>query len=284
MASPFATGADWMILHVSARRHAWRGEGWLSIKSFSGGRAQYSVGAGFHAVGDDSYLILNHGRTYTIEIDATRPVESFCVFFSQDFAADALRTTRQAHNELLDSEADRSAPVEFFEKNYRHDQTVTPVLRKLKGMHQHCERLALEEQMHRLIAALVKAHGEAVREADRLPNVRATTRHELYRRAARARDFADALFAEPITLKQIATAAALSPNHLMRVFAQVYRQTPHEFLTARRIAEAKKLLISTPMSVTEICFAVGFQSLGSFSSLFHRQMGKSPTDFRAANK
>ncbi|HUS35337.1 MAG TPA: helix-turn-helix transcriptional regulator [Verrucomicrobiae bacterium] len=284
MASPFATAADWMILHASARRHAWKGEGWLSIKSFSGGRAQYSVGSGLHAVGDDSYLILNHGRTYTVEIDATEPVESFCVFFSRDFAADALRTSRKADSELLDLESNCSAPVEFFEKNYRHDQTVTPVLRKLKRTHQHCERTALEEQMHRLIVAIVKAHGESVREADRLPNVRAATRHELYRRAARARDFADALFSEPITLKQIATAAALSPNHLMRVFAQVYRQTPHEFLTARRIAEAKKLLSSTAMSVTEICFAVGFQSLGSFSSLFYRQIGKSPTGFRASNK
>jgi AraC-like DNA-binding protein len=284
MAGPFATRADWLILHASARRHAWKGEGWLSVKSFSGGRAFYSVGAGHHAVSDDSYLILNHGRSYAIEIDSQTPIESFCVFFSPTFAGDALRTARKTVQPLLDTETDDSGGVEFYEKNYSHDNAVTPVLKKLKRMHRHCEALELEEQMHQLIGTLLRTHGEAIREADRLSSVRATTRRELYRRAARARDFADALFVEPLTLKQIASAASLSPNHLLRVFSQVYRQTPHEFLTARRIDEAKRLLTRTELSITEICFAVGFQSLGSFSSLFQRRIGLSPSQFRALKR
>jgi AraC family transcriptional regulator len=281
MAGPFATRADWLILHASARRHAWKGEGWLSVKSFSGGRALYSVGAGHHSVGDDTYLILNHGRSYAIEVDSRTPIESFCVFFSPDFAADALRTACKSSGTLLDAPTDDSSGLEFFEKKYPHDDVVTPALRKLKRTHLHCEALEREEQIHRLIVALVRTHGRAIREADQLSSVRAATRRELYRRAARARDFADSLFAEPLTLKQIAVAAALSPNHLLRVFSQVYRQTPHEFLTARRIDEAKRLLAVTELSVTEICFAVGFQSLGSFSSLFQRRVGLSPTQFRA---
>jgi AraC family transcriptional regulator len=284
MARPFASGADWLILHASAGRYAWQGEGWLSIKSFSGGRAQYSVGSGYHAVSDDCYLILNHGRRYAIEIESKMPVESFCVFFAPHFAADALCNSRASDRALLDSDWQSSVNSEFFEKTYLHDRVVTPVLRNLKRLHRHCEPLELEEQMHRLVAALVKVHGETVREADRLPNTRAATRNELYRRAARARDFTEAMFAEPITLKEIAAAAALSPNHLLRVFAQVYGQTPHQFLTARRIAEAKRLLANTEMSVTEICFAIGFQSLGSFSSLFQRRVGMSPALFRASNK
>src|SRR6185436_9572265 len=175
MAQPFATEADWLILHASARRHAWRGEGWLSVKSFSGGRAHYSVGAGHHAVDDDSYLILNHGRSYAIEIDSKTPVESFCVFFSPDFAADALRNTRKLDKALLDTQTDESNGVEFFEKIYPHDDVVTPALRKLKRTHRRSEPMELEEQMHRLIAAFLKTHGEAVHEAEQLPNVRAAT-------------------------------------------------------------------------------------------------------------
>jgi AraC-like DNA-binding protein len=283
MANPFATGPDWRILHAVARRHSWEGEGWLSIKTFRGGRAHYSVGAAHHAVDDDSYLILNHGRKYSIEIDLPNPLESFCVFLAPHLAADVFQTCANSHARLLDGNPN-SSPVDFFEKKYSHDNTVSPLMRRLQKSHRACERGKLEEQIHRLAFALLIAHQAALREAEQLPNVRPATRHELYRRAAIARDFADAMFAEPLTLGDIARAAALSPNHLLRVFSQVYRQTPHQFLTARRLAEAAHLLVWTETSVTEICVAVGFESLGSFVSLFKRRFGLTPGKYRATKK
>jgi AraC-like DNA-binding protein len=266
----------WRILHATARRHSWKGEGWLSIKSFPAGRAHYSVGPGLHAVDQDSYLILNHGTTYRIEVESRVAVESFCVFFEPKFAASAFH--------LMDAEVNGSAAVEFFEKKYPHDELVTPLLRRLRRAHRELTAGALDEEMHRLLMAMLRAHGLAVAKADELPNIRVSARQELYRRAGRARDFADAMFREPLSLREIARAAALSPSHLLRVFAQVYGVTPHQFVIARRLQEAERLLKQTEMSVTEICFEVGFESVGSFSSLFHRKVGVSPSGFRAAKK
>jgi hypothetical protein len=74
--------------------------------------------------------------------------------------------------------------------------------------------------------------------------------------------------------------ARLSPWHLLRAFRQTFGETPHNFLTRLRLERAQQLLTVTSRPVTEICFDVGFTSLGSFSSLFRRKVGLSPAEFR----
>ena len=96
----------------------------------------------------------------------------------------------------------------------------------------------------------------------------------------RARDLMAAGFDRSISLNDAAREACLSPFHFHRLFAQTFGQTPHDFLTARRIEEARRLLVQSDMSITEICFEIGYSSLGSFSSLFQREVGCSPRDYR----
>src|SRR6266404_9956848 len=73
------------ILWDHGKHHFWQGEGALSIKTFPNGRALYNIGRGTHAVGQNSYLILNHRQTYSISVDSRSPVESFCLFFAPGF-------------------------------------------------------------------------------------------------------------------------------------------------------------------------------------------------------
>src|SRR5574341_937523 len=111
------------ILHEKGKQHHWEGVGALSIKSFYHGQAWYNVGHGCHVVNDDSYLVLNHGRPYSISIDARQPVESFCIFFAEGFAEEILRSLTTASLRLLDApETPSSAPLLFFERTYRHDE------------------------------------------------------------------------------------------------------------------------------------------------------------------
>ncbi|HEY6332118.1 MAG TPA: AraC family transcriptional regulator, partial [Blastocatellia bacterium] len=91
---------------------------------------------------------------------------------------------------------------------------------------------------------------------------------DIYRRLCRARAFIDAHYDEPLDLDLIAREACLSRFHFLRLFRTVFKQTPHQYLTERRIRRAKELLAASNMSVTEVCFEVGFESLGSFSTLF----------------
>ena len=98
----------------------------------------------------------------------------------------------------------------------------------------------------------------------------------------RARDMTDRDFARPLTLEAMAGAANLSKFHFARAFAAAYGETPRTYLTRRRIERAKNLLRSANLTVTEVCYLVGFQSLGSFSSRFRRLVGQSPSEYREA--
>jgi transcriptional regulator GlxA family with amidase domain len=138
----------------------------------------------------------------------------------------------------------------------------------------------LEEQLHDLLARLLRVHHAARAEAEGLPAARRSTREELYRRLHRARDYAAAFYAQPLSLDDLARAAALSPNHLLRTWRRAFGQTPHQYLTGLRLRQARRLLAATDLPVTEVCLAVGFESLGSFSSLFRRAYGLAPTHLR----
>lgn len=90
----------------------------------------------------------------------------------------------------------------------------------------------------------------------------------------------DRSYNAPISIDDLSREVALSPYYLIRAFRRVYKQTPHQYLVGQRIARAKELLRSSDLSITEICAAVGFESLGSFSTLFRKVAGVSPRAYR----
>lgn len=96
----------------------------------------------------------------------------------------------------------------------------------------------------------------------------------------RARDHADRHFAEPLTLDRLAAVATLSKFHFLRLFRAVYGQTPVAYVSERRTERAQDLLRTTNLTVTEVCYAVGFSSLGSFSARFTEITGESPSAFQ----
>lgn len=97
-----------------------------------------------------------------------------------------------------------------------------------------------------------------------------------------ARDLADRRYAEPLDVDTLAAAAAVSSYHFIRCFAQAYGTTPARYLCERRLERAQDLLRATNLTVTEICCAVGFSSLGSFSARFHELVGVSPSTYQAS--
>ncbi len=86
---------------------------------------------------------------------------------------------------------------------------------------------------------------------------------------------------QPLDLEAMARAVHLSRFHLLRTFHKTFKETPHQYLTRKRIERAKELLANSEMPITEICLEVGFSSLGSFSTLFHQVVGWSPSMYRA---
>lgn len=103
---------------------------------------------------------------------------------------------------------------------------------------------------------------------------------DTHARLCRAREFIDQHYDRPIDLDAIAQQACFSRYHFLRAFRRAFDITPHQYLTHKRIERAKELLEGSDLPVTEVCFQVGFHSLGSFSSLFQRHVGHSPNRYR----
>jgi AraC-like DNA-binding protein len=99
-------------------------------------------------------------------------------------------------------------------------------------------------------------------------------------RLCRARDYLGDRFNRRTSLEEAAGQAYLSPFYFSRLFAEAFGETPHEFFTRLRIDRAKRLLLADRATVTNICFDVGYESLGSFSTRFHTLTGLSPAAFR----
>ena len=95
-----------------------------------------------------------------------------------------------------------------------------------------------------------------------------------------SRDYISGNYHARLSLPEIAAYSYMSPYHFLRVFKNTYGETPNEFLIRLRVKQAKKMLITENFTVSEVCEKVGYTSLGSFSSLFLKQTGVTPTFYR----
>jgi AraC-like DNA-binding protein len=260
-------------------------EGCLSVKSVVVGSALWEVEGRQFVVHENSYLILNDHQSYTMTIDSALDVTTFCLFFKRGFVEDVFRSYSTSTPALLDIPTPTAAPqIHFWERLETQGGSVLRLIRELrqeliKGTR---SQQALEPNFYSIADYLVREHLEMWGRIARLPPLRAATREELYRRLLRGRDYLLSSLGEPVLLSDMAREACLSPYHFHRTFTQAFRETPHRYLTRQRLEKAQRLLTQTTRSITEICFECGFESPGSFSSLFRRWFGVSPRECRAA--
>ena len=104
------------------------------------------------------------------------------------------------------------------------------------------------------------------------------------RRLLRARDAMDRAYAEPLDVRAVASVACISEAHFSRSFRAVFGESPHHYLQRRRVERSMFLLRETGRSVTDVCFDVGFTSLGTFSRTFRDIVGESPSEYRVGHE
>jgi AraC-like DNA-binding protein len=106
---------------------------------------------------------------------------------------------------------------------------------------------------------------------------------DLNRRLLRARDAMDRAYAEPLDVAAVAAVAHCSEAHFSRSFRAAFGETPHRYLQRRRVERSMFLLRETDRSITDVCFDVGFTSLGTFSRTFREIIGETPSSYRAGH-
>ena len=267
------------ILHAKSNEFYWEGNGQLSIKTFSNGKALYKTDRGFFAVEENRYLLLNEGP-YTIGIEEKQDVESFCMFFGDGFAEDVYRTMDASTNELLTDPYKKADPLHFFERTYEISPSLAGQINTFKSHHKQLDACWHDEQFHRIMQTLIAEQLTTLREVESLQALRKSTREELFQRVTTAHEYIRAFFTEPLQLADIAKVACLSPNHLLRSYAQVFGRTPHQHISELRIEKAKKLLANFDLNMTDIAFEIGFLNPVSFSKMFKQHIGISPLHYR----
>lgn len=255
----------------------------LSILFLSGGQEEYELDGRRLVLDDRSYLVHNAGQIVGSVMNEAPAVESFTIGFWPGFAEEVLHSLVTPTDHLLDNLGPaRYRAVHFFDQLYPHDTILSPLLTRLReALDQTCPTQGWLQEMHYLLLTkLLCVHRQVGAEIGAMAAVSNATRVEMYRRLHRALDFMEASLEQPLTIPQIAQAAWFSPYHFLRQFKQAFGETPHQYLTRRRLERAQHLLRNTEMSVTEICLSVGFESLGSFSWLFRQRLGCSPAKYR----
>lgn len=284
--APQIGAANAIIWGRAKQYHVAEFPGPLSIKSVVRGTGIWGTADAERIVDSGSYLVLNAGSPYSLTIDAREIVETFCLFFRPGFVEEVNRVESSAPAALLDEPIDADnakTRTEFFETLHAHDDVVSPVLQKMyeRVTAKSASGEWLEARFMEIAKALLKVHESTRRCARRIPAKKMSTRMELYRRLLRGKDYLDSFYAGEAQLQNAAAAACVSPYHFHRLFHEVFRETPNQYLQRRRLAQARELLRRTDRQVTEISLDVGFESSTSFSALFRRSFGCSPREYRA---
>ena len=258
----------------------------LSLKCAFGGAEHYQCSNGRYAVDADRFLILNKDTTYSSWISSPSEVESLTVNFTSAFQSKSAAAIFETDGYLLDHlEVKPDTTIRFVEKLYSYDSYILNLLHsiKLAAADASMNELRLQNLFFELYVYLVSTQSGLVNEMQETKKRKDATRKELYQRLVRARDFMYSCYPQHLSLSDIADVACLNPYYFLREFKRAFSITPHQYLTERRMLVAKRLLKESNTSISEICLAVGYEDLTSFSKLFKKVTGRSPMNFRELN-
>lgn len=260
------------IIGGRARRYDIRDfAGPLSIKAVISGTATWTTAAGRFDLGPSGCLIVNDGEQYSIEIDALQPVETFCIFFRRGFVEEAQRSAVTSSAVLLDNGT--APPAIDFAERLHYDRSMRAAIEDAYAQKD-------DDAIGAIAQRLVALHTDVAERVTRLPALRATTREEIRRRLDRAVAWIHGNLDGDLSLERIASDACLAPFHFHRLFTSYFGETPHRYVTRLRLQRAMALLRGSDRAVADIALDCGFESAGSFTTLFSRHFGAPPSRFR----
>jgi len=140
--------------------------------------------------------------------------------------------------------------------------------------------LQADMMIRNLFEELLMKNQDAYKRSQNIQAVKASTRLEIFKRVASAKDWMEQNYQTDISLEDISSIAMMNSQHFLRMFKQVYMITPHQYLIDLKLKKAKALLETTQMPINHVCQTIGFESVFSFSVLFKNRFGIAPSYFR----
>lgn len=270
-----------VILSARAPRYAVNGfPGPLSIKTVVRGEALWRVAGVRYRVDRTACLVVDHHEPYDMVIDANEPVETFIIFFADELAKDVATARLRSIESLLDDPAPGGHDTLSIARRLWTEGT--PLLQAVDRMRHVAagDTLLLDIHLRAMVDHFADLLVRVQSERDRIAAAKPATRAELHRRVLRGRAAIEEMIACPFDLETIAAEAFLSPHHFHRTFSAAFGEAPHAYVERRRLARARRLLEETDAPIIDVCGAVGYESVPSFTAMFRRRTGTPPAAYR----
>lgn len=246
------------------------------------GTCDYYVNGTKNEVAGDKVLFVNRGSELIVRITG-KGVAPALLFFHSGFPDLIQHSLNYGDEVLLDKPFD-SLPYDFsYLERIHADSRLHQTLLSLIGLGASCSSFAslrADIIIRDLFEELLKKNNHAYLLSKNIQALKASTRLEIFKRVSMAKDWMEQHYNEGILLEDIAEHATMNSQHFLRMFKQVYQITPHQYMMDLKLKKAKQLLEGTDLSVNDICLSVGFESVFSFSLLFKKRFGQSPSRAR----
>lgn len=227
-----------------------------------------------------SFMIANDGLEMEC-LPCNPAVKAMAVFFSNELLQDVYRSRSSDEFRLLDQPEARHEPIRFFQNIYRHPNRLSEQIRVLATHMANATESSNDiglDLFYNLAESMFSLQADISRQINRVNARSAATREELFRRVWQAKDFMHDSWRSELNLNTIAQKACLSPYHFHRSFQEAFGQSPMKWFRLLKLKNAKSLLGSGQMNVTQVALYCGFGDVFSFSKAFKREFGISPSE------
>ncbi len=256
-------------------------KGPLSLFVNLSGESYATAGKHRARVDASTYFVSNADQYYSLEVDATKPVELFNIHFGQAFGGQVLDAMSNNTHAALNSPEVASANPNFHNRLYARSAQFNTIVQELaRNPELSSNGLLREEHLAGLMTELLAAQANVARTTENLPSMRHAVREEVYARLALAVDYMHSHYECALSLDELAMVACFSKFHFLRLFRAAYGTTPARFLQRLRLEKARHLLLTSTLLVADIAAATGFGHPNAFIRAFSRAEGVSPNRFR----
>jgi AraC-like DNA-binding protein len=248
------------------------------------GTCNYHINGSRQHIDRSKVFFINRGSTLAVKATGNECAPTMLFFNSR--LPDLIQHSLNYGHELLLDEPFNNLPYDFSYLERIHAQTdLSNVIQTLLELGSSCSSFAAlkaDMMIRALLEDLLKQNQEAYRQSQNIQAVKASTRLEIFKRISLARDWMEQHYQTALSLDAIAAVANMNSQHFLRMFRQVYLITPHQYLIELKLTKARHLLETTQTPINDVCRAIGFESVFSFSVLFKNRFGLAPSHFRKA--
>lgn len=254
----------------------------LGLLMAGNGECDYFVNGARNRVHTNQLFLVNRNSRLAVHI-AKKESAPALLFFHSRLPELVRHSMEESDEKLLEANgSDQYYDFSFLERMH-NNPVLSETISSLVALGSSCSSFAslkADIMIRNLFEQLLRENRAAASLSQNIAAVKASTRLEIFKRVALAKEWMEANYSSGCTLEDIAVVANMNSQHFLRMFRQIFQITPHQYLVNIKLEKAKQLLHTTTLPVLEICNAIGFESVYSFSLLFRKKFGLPPARFR----